>query len=206
MYGSTQFWESFMWIHVTWVHHIWACCAKGSEIVDMDVWGREYHACYILVAVVWCSNKMPGADPGTLYELGLHPKCPHKGKFLPFCTVYMHSILVMNSRLKMQTVLLEWLSSRMRVSTEVHLSRRERMAMSSFSVCCFHTCPFILVLVLVKVKLGAQSYGYILSFCGEILGHYIWTLHEIKMFDHRALYLSQNAQIWLQITTHRSAQ
>lgn len=47
-------------------------------------------------------------------------------------------------------------------------------------LCCFHT--FILVLVLVKDNLGAQSYGYILSFCGEILGHYIWTLHEIKMF------------------------
>lgn len=30
-------------------------------------------------AVVWCSNKTAGADPGTLYVLGLHPKCPHQG-------------------------------------------------------------------------------------------------------------------------------
>lgn len=180
MYGSTQFWESFMWIHVTWVHHIWACCAKGSEIVDMDVWGREYHACYILVAVVWCSNKMPGADPGILYELGLHPKFPHQGNISSFFAQFMcirSSLWI--SGWKCKPCSLNYFH-RVCGCPLRSISAGKGEIASSFSVCCFLTCPFILVLV--KDNLDAQYNGYILSFCGEILGHYIWTLHEIEMF------------------------
>ncbi len=205
MYGSTQFWESFMWIHVTWVHHIWACCAKGSEIVDMDVWGREYHACYILLqwsdAAIKCLALIQGLYMNLVYIQSAHTR---ENFFLFTQFICIRSSLWIPG----------WKCKPCSLNGFHHvcgcplrsISADERGWPCLHFLCCFHTCPFILVLVLVKVKLGAQSYGYILSFCGEILGHYIWTRHEIKMFDHRALYLSQNAQIWLQITTHRSAQ
>jgi len=67
---------------------------------------------------------MAGADPATLYELGLHPKCLHQGNI----AFLLHDLCVFDarySRLKMQTMLPKWLSG-MQVSTEVHLRRQER--------------------------------------------------------------------------------
>lgn len=65
-----------------------------------------------------------------------------KGTLLSYCMVYVRLMLVMNSRLKMQTMLPKWLSSRMRVSTEVHLRRQERgWRLYLLFLCCFHIHP-----------------------------------------------------------------
>lgn len=41
---------------------------------------------------------MAGADPATLYELGLHPKCPHQGNI----AFLLHGLCAFDARYEFQ--------------------------------------------------------------------------------------------------------
>ncbi len=140
MYCSTQFWESYLYESmkhgsITYGHAV----LKGQRLLTWMFGGGSTMLVIFWLqwsdAAIKCLALIQGLYMNLVYIQSAHAK----GTLLSYCTFYVHSILVMNSRLKMQTVLPKLLSSCMRLSTEVHLSRQERMA-SSFSVCCFHTC------------------------------------------------------------------